>query len=217
MLCWNTVSDPLKRYLLRLMQADELRDFRLVGGTALSLYWGHRMSVDIDLFTDAQYGAVDFNAIENFLKENFAYVDGEFGANPGMGRSYLIGDDQDNAVKLDIYYAMDPFAEPPVEMDGVRMASTGEIVAMKVDVVSRGARKKDFWDLHQALEHYTVAGMMALHRRRFEWTHDEMLIRRNFIDFAEADDDLEPLCLLGKQWVFIKEDIEAELNKPSAD
>jgi hypothetical protein len=43
MLYWNTVKSLLKNSLLTLMAAEELKDFRLVGGTALSLYLGHRM------------------------------------------------------------------------------------------------------------------------------------------------------------------------------
>jgi len=39
--------------------------FRLVGGTNLSLLYGHRKSDDIDLFTDADYGSLDF---DSFLK-----------------------------------------------------------------------------------------------------------------------------------------------------
>jgi len=50
------------------MSANEFKDFRLVGGTALSLHLGHRMSADIDLFTDAAYGSVDLDAIEIFCK-----------------------------------------------------------------------------------------------------------------------------------------------------
>ncbi|SEP15655.1 nucleotidyl transferase AbiEii/AbiGii toxin family protein [Mucilaginibacter sp. OK283] len=62
MLHWNTVSVQLKQTLATLMQADVLKDHRLVGGTALSLYLGHRMSVDIDLFTDAgNYGKINYN------------------------------------------------------------------------------------------------------------------------------------------------------------
>jgi hypothetical protein len=57
MLYWNTVTGLLKETLLELMQATEFKDFRLVGGTALSLKFGHRMSDDIDLFTDAHYGS----------------------------------------------------------------------------------------------------------------------------------------------------------------
>jgi predicted nucleotidyltransferase component of viral defense system len=209
MFYWNTVNSLLKDCLLTLMEAEELKDFRLVGGTALSLYLGHRMSVDIDLFTDANYGSVDFNAIEVFLKNTFSHVDGEFGGNPGMGKSYLVGTDADNVIKLDLYYSMDPFFQNAIEEDSVRMATVEEIIAMKIDVVQRGGRKKDFWDLHELLNKYSITQMIDLHRRRFEWTHDEPLIQNNFTDFSSADLDLDPICLKNKEWIFIKEDIEA--------
>lgn len=209
MLYWNTVNSLLKTSLMTLMSADELTDFRLVGGTALSLYLGHRLSVDIDLFTDANYGSIDFDAIEEFLRKNFRHVDGEFGGNPGMGKSYLIGTDADNVIKLDLYYSMDPFFQDAIEEDGVRMATVEEIVAMKIDVVQRGGRKKDFWDLHELLNQYTITNMINLHKQRFEWTHDEPLIQNNLTEFSEADLDLDPICLKNKEWLFIKEDIEA--------
>lgn len=50
---WNTVSPLLQNVSMNLMKEDLLSNFRLVGGTALSLHIGHRMSVNIDLFTDA--------------------------------------------------------------------------------------------------------------------------------------------------------------------
>ena len=58
-----------------LMKEDLFKAFRLVGGTALSLQLGHRKSVDIDLFTEAEYGSVNFNSIEKYLKEQFSYID----------------------------------------------------------------------------------------------------------------------------------------------
>jgi hypothetical protein len=102
MLYWNTVNDILKNSLIKLMQFKEFIEFRLVGGPALSLHLRHRMSVDIDLFTDSPYRSIDFDRIEDFLKASFVYVDGIFGSNLGMGKSYLIGKDKDNAVKLDV-------------------------------------------------------------------------------------------------------------------
>jgi len=208
MLYWNTVSDLLRESLLKLMMADELKEFRLVGGTGLSLHLGHRMSVDIDLFTDSPYRSIDFKVIEAFLIANFDYVTGDFGGNPGIGKSYLIGTHAKNVVKLDIYYSMDPFFQEPMETEGVRMATIEEIIAMKIDVVQRGGRKKDFWDLHELLKRYSIAQMIALHQMRFEWTHDEDLIYRNLTDFNQANDDFDPLCLKNKEWEFIKEDIE---------
>ncbi|WP_429377683.1 nucleotidyl transferase AbiEii/AbiGii toxin family protein [Mucilaginibacter sp. UYCu711] len=194
------------------MAAEELKDFRLVGGTALSLYLGHRISVDIDLFTDVKYGTIDFDAIETMLKKTFGYVAGEFGGNPGMGKSYLVGTDAESVIKVDLYYAMDPFFQDLFYEDGVRMATVEEIIAMKVDVVQRGGRKKDFWDLHELLSRYPITAMIDLHKQRFEWTHDGPLITNNFTDFADADNDLNPICLKGKEWVFIKEDIEAAVT-----
>ncbi len=144
MLYWNTVSPLLKETLLILMQAEVLRPYRLVGGTALSLLVGHRMSVDIDLFTDAPYGSVDYNAIETYLKKTFNYVYGDFGNAPVNGKSYLVGEDAKNVVKLDLFYVNDPFMQDAIEEDNVRLATIEEIIAMKVDIVQRIGRKKDF-------------------------------------------------------------------------
>lgn len=135
MLHWNTVNNLLKDSLITLMQSSEFLEFRLVGGTALSLHLGHRMSVDIDLFTDAPYRSIDFSVIEDFLHASFGHVQGYFGGNPAMGKSYLVGSDRDHVVKLDIFYSMDPFFQPAISQDYIRMATIEEIIAMKVDVV----------------------------------------------------------------------------------
>lgn len=66
MLYYNTVSDLLKESLTKLMAAKVFESFRLVRGTALSLQLGHRTSIDIDLFSDAPYGSIDFKKIERF-------------------------------------------------------------------------------------------------------------------------------------------------------
>ncbi len=211
-LYWDTVNDLLKNSLVKLMEAPALANFRLVGGTALSLHLGHRISVDIDLFTDAPYDSIDFGKIEDFLRANFSLVDGDFGGKSGMGKSYLIGTDPDNLVKLDIYYSMDPFICEPVTEDSIRLASIDEIIAMKLDIFQRVGRKKDFWDLHELLNTWDIKNMLSLHRKRCEWTHDERLIIANLTDFSRADFDPDPICLLGKEWIFIKEDFEAAVK-----
>jgi len=213
MLHWNTITPQLKDTLITLMQADVLKEHRLVGGTALSLYLGHRMSIDIDLFTDAaNYGKIDYIAIEQYLKESFPYVSGDFGTEPVFGKSYLVGGDKDNVIKVDIYYASEPFFDKLIESDGIRLASVEEIIAMKLDVVQRGGRKKDFWDLHELLKQYSIAQMIALHAKGYEWTHKEEHIIQNFADFRQADEDFDPICLRGKEWAFIKEDFVEALN-----
>lgn len=79
---------------------------------------------------------------------------------------------------------------------------------MKVDIIQRGGRKKDFWDLHELLTDYDINTMIDLHSKRFEWTHDEALIVQNFTMFNDADLEPDPICLRNKEWAFITEDIE---------
>lgn len=193
------------------MRAKEFEAFRLVGGTSLSLQIGHRESVDIDLFSDLTYGSIDFNIIDSYLDKEFPYVDDIRELFPGMGKSYLIGKDKENAIKLDVYHT-DDFIRPLKIEDGIRMATIEEIIAMKLDVVQREGRKKDFWDLHELLSEHGVGKMLELHERRYPYSHHRNLILENFTNFDRADEDFDPICLRGKYWEFIKEDIKEAIE-----
>jgi predicted nucleotidyltransferase component of viral defense system len=206
MLHYNTITPLLNSILNDLMSAEVFKDFRLVGGTALSLHRGHRMSVDIDLFTDAEYGSVDFDAIDTFLRSNYSYVDTNNYDVIGMGKCYFIGDNQLNCIKLDLFYT-DKFIDKIILIDGLRLASIEEIIAMKMDVILRTGRKKDFWDIHELKDNYSISEMIALHKKRYPYTHDGEILKQKFIDFEDANGDFEPDCLKGKYWEFIKLDL----------
>ena len=206
MLHYNTVNELLKNNLVTLMNAPVFEKFRLVGGTALSLQIGHRESIDIDLFTDVDYGTINFDEIESYLKNTFKYVD-SLDVPPAFGKAYFIGVDKQSTIKLDIFYT-DSFIHPFIVTDEIRMATIEEIIAMKVDVIQRGGRKKDFWDLHDLIDTYSISDMLDLHQQRYPYTHDRELIIKNFTVFEQADDDLTPICFRGKYWEFIKEDLE---------
>ncbi|RZL46895.1 MAG: hypothetical protein EOO93_25535, partial [Pedobacter sp.] len=68
MLQYATVEPNTLRILKQLMLLKELDSFSLVGGTALSLYLGHRISVDIDLFSVEKF---ENRAIIEVLERNF--------------------------------------------------------------------------------------------------------------------------------------------------
>ncbi len=203
---YNTVNDLLKNSLMTLMKSSVFESFRLVGGTALSLQLGHRLSVDIDMFSDASYGAIDFKVIDEFIEKAFPFHHHFSNLDPAIGKSYHIGTDKDNVVKLDVYYT-DDFIQAPLIENEIRMATTEEIIAMKMDVVQRVGRKKDFWDLHELLPQYHLSSMLSLHQQRYPYTHDKALLLQNLSNFELADDDFDPICLRGKYWAFIKEDI----------
>ncbi len=210
-LYWNTVTPLLKSILLQLLACDLFDSFRLVGGTSLSLQLGHRMSVDIDLFTDAAYGSIDFGAINRYLRMSFPYFSASDGGNVGLGTAYFIGNSEADCIKLDLYYT-DQFIQPALEIGGIRMATIEEIIAMKVDIVQRGGRKKDFWDLHELIDIYPPEKMVQFHEQRYPYGHDKQLILAQFLNFSIADDDFEPICLRGKFWEVVKWDITKSLG-----
>ncbi|MEI6577444.1 MAG: nucleotidyl transferase AbiEii/AbiGii toxin family protein [Bacteroidota bacterium] len=205
-LSYDTVSLLLLNVLKTLMFAKEFESFRLVGGTALSLQKGHRESHDIDLFTAAEYGSVNFEAIKAFLRSTYAYVDTSDYKIIGMGTSYYVGNDKNDCIKLDLFYT-DPFIEDAACIDGIRMATIGEIIAMKLDVVSRIGRKKDFWDIHELTGDYSMEEMLGFHQKRYPFFHERELIIRKLSDFTQANDDFDPICLKGKHWEIIKLDL----------
>jgi hypothetical protein len=95
------------------------------------------------------------------------------------------------------------------------MASIEEIIAMKLDVVLRGGRKKDFWDLHYFLESIPIDKMISFFQKRYPYNDDFSKIKPMIVDFAAADLDFEPNCLLSKNWELIKIDfIEKVLERP---
>ena len=210
-LYWNTVSPLLKKILIELMQEELFLPFRLVGGTALSLQIGHRMSVDIDMFTDADYGSIDFDKIRTFLKNNYDFYSTSPVEIVAFGTYFKIGYSKANCIKLDLYYT-DPYIDAIQEVSTIRMATVPEIIVMKLDVILRGGRKKDFWDLHYFLDKYSIDEMISFFEKRYPYNDDFVKIKEMLVNFDAADLDFDPNCLLDKSWEMIKIDFAEKLN-----
>ena len=208
----NTISDLLWNSLNTIMNIEEFNDFRLVGGTSLSLQLSHRESTDIDLFTDVDYGSIDFNKLEKILIQTFPYVEAVFKGDVAMGTSFFIGNHEKDAVKLDLFYT-DPFVFPPIQYDNIRLSSIEEITAMKLEVIAQGGRKKDFWDLHELLEKFTLDQMIHFYLKRYPYSLSKKELLARIIDFSEAEDDFLPNCYKDKDWENIKLDFIELIEK----
>lgn len=201
----NTVSNLLWVSLKTLMNTKEFETFRIVGGTSLSLQLGHRESIDIDLFTDAEYGSLDFDILETKLQELFPYVDAATDTEVGMGKSYFIGNSTSDLVKLDLFYT-EPFVFPVLIVDEVRFASIEEVAAMKLEVVASNGRKKDFWDIHELLEKFEINTLFAYYLKRYPYSASREDLIEKLVDFEIADDEFTPNCYKDKDWDIIKLD-----------
>ena len=177
-LYYNTVSTPLLSILRRLMSAEVLNDFRLVGGTALALQRGHRMSVDIDLFTDLDYADMPVAAMREYLEKEFPIHKGTESMDmPANGYHIFLSEGQEPPIKVDFFYT-EPFIFPAIEEDGLRIADQREIAAMKLGVIGNQIyRQKDYWDVHDLLEDYSLSEMIqwALQRDPYSFTKEDII------------------------------------------
>jgi len=177
-LFYNTVSTPLLSILRRLMSAEVLNDFRLVGGTALALQRGHRMSVDIDLFTDLDYADMPVADMKNYFEKEFPVHRGTESMDmPANGYHIFLSEGQEPPIKVDFFYT-EPFIFPAIEEDGLRIADQREIAAMKLGVIGNQIyRQKDYWDVHDLLEDYSLSEMIqwALQRDPYSFTKEDII------------------------------------------
>jgi len=177
-LYYNTVSTPLLSILRRLMSAEVLNDFRLVGGTALALQRGHRMSVDIDLFTDLDYADMPVADMRKYLEKEFPVHRGTESMDmPANGYHIFLSEGQEPPIKVDFFYT-EPFVFPAIEEDGLRIADQREIAAMKLGMIGNQIyRQKDYWDVHDLLEDYSLSEMIqwALQRDPYSFTKEDII------------------------------------------
>lgn len=134
---FETVEKSTLELLKKLMSDSQLDNFLLVGGTALALRLGHRMSIDIDLFSSQSFVAdqitnhlrLHYNLQLDFIAENT--IKGEI-----------------NNVAVDLIAHQYPWIDNPEEINGIRVAGFSDIAAMKLNAISGdGTRLKDFTDI----------------------------------------------------------------------
>ena len=209
----TNIASPLLLDCLRKIMANKaFDDLYLVGGTALALQRGHRISIDIDMFTNALYGEMKTDEIKKALVEMFPYVDRlERLDETLMVYSLFVGNSSDDCVKLDICYDENPIF-PIVDIEGIRMLSEKDIAAMKLNAIAQDKqRKKDFWDIHDLLETYSIEDMVSFALKRFPWSLTLDNIIDGFKRLPLLNDYSEIRCLKGKYWEFIVEDLMEQI------
>ena len=208
----NIASPLLLECLRKIMTNKAFDNHYLVGGTALALQRGHRISIDIDMFTNALYGEMNTGELKKALVEMFPYTENlERLDETLMVYSLYVGNSSDDCIKLDICYDDSPIF-PLVHIDGIRMVSEKDIAAMKLNCIAQDRqRKKDFWDIHDLLETYSIEDMVSFALKRYPWTLTLDKIINGFKRLPSLNDYTEIRCLKGKYWEFVVEDLIEEI------
>jgi len=162
--------------LISLQEKPYLEGFYLVGGTALSLYLGHRKSIDIDLFSN--FGFDTSQLIEN-LQQDFDFE--IFGTAINILKGSI------NQVKIDLIAHRYPNINRPLRIDNISLLSIQDILAMKLNAIATsGQRSKDFIDIYFALNEFDLEDMLDFYKRKYKQSN-VVHVLKSLIWFGDVD------------------------------
>ena len=194
MLHLTTVSKTLLNIIQTISQKEEFSAFRLVGGTALSLYLGHRVSIDADFFTEKPF---DKKLIEIELRKIFPNIE-KIGETT-YGFTWLY----DN-VKIDLYDWNVPFINPPFEEHSMRLASIEDIGAYKLEAVVGRKTEKDFRDLAELLNHFSFAQLLDFYKKKYPYSEIKIVLEHLAL-FNQVPEESDIELLKAISWTEIKQ------------
>lgn len=181
MLQTRTIEPRTFGLLKKLMARPELAPFYLVGGTALALQIGHRISIDLDFFSPTPF---DKNKLLDALR-----IDFEVSVESESGSMLLTFIDD---IKVDFVRMSYPILFSPLEIDGVRMLEMRDIAPMKLKAVTQRGSKKDFFDLYFLLECLSLEEILRLFQEKFS-QETIFHVLKSLTYFEDADKQADPL------------------------
>lgn len=201
MLHTATVHPATLALLKQIMTLPDFQQFNLVGGTSLSLQIGHRISIDLDLFTEREY---DNSIVLKALKP-LGHVETIVDKPPFL---QVRLDD----VKLDFLKFPYSFIQDYVEVEGIRLVSIENIAVMKLMAIARRGVKKDFIDLYFILQRYSLLELVQLFEAKLP-NVDMFHILKSLTYFGDADPDADPKMLIDVSWATIKKSISKKTQE----
>lgn len=137
---------------------ESIKPYILAGGTALAMQLGHRKSEDLDFMmwriSKKDKPEVNWTSIEKELKEKVGEIE----------NFNMLGFDQVEfvvkGVKLSFYVSDNycPVSEPVSYLVNIRLADVYSIMAMKMEVMLRRMKMRDYYDIYSILkENYDIS------------------------------------------------------------
>ena len=138
-------------------QLECIKPYILCGGTALAIQIGHRKSEDLDFMmwriSKTEKPEVNWNAIERELKEKIGEIE----------NFNMLGFDQVEFVVKGVKFSffvsdnLSPVTAPTEYLGNIRLADIESIMAMKMEVMLRRMKFRDYYDIYCMLrEDYSI-------------------------------------------------------------
>ncbi len=198
----ETVEKSTLDLLEKLQSHRKLENFTLVGGTALALHFGHRVSIDLDLFSEKEF---DSEQLSSILQKDFSFRETFRMSNTLMG--FIDG------VKVDVITHPYKNIAPVIIYGKIRIASVNDIAAMKVNAIyNSGKRVKDFIDVYFLLKEKSMSEIVECFKQKYSFTNPTpAFLSLGYFEDVLLDDWPRIFTEKNLKWDTVKNKILSEL------
>jgi predicted nucleotidyltransferase component of viral defense system len=197
----ETLNKKQFSVLRKLVSVIQRKDFYLGGGTALALYFGHRVSEDLDWFTSNQMGDAMVLA-QSLRSEKVNFVTQQTA--PGTLHGSISG------VRVTFLEFKYPLLKTPTQWKevGCTLASLEDLACMKLSAIAQRGARKDFCDIYAlGTEQFSLKAMVDLYREKFS-VQDISPVLYGLAYFDDAESERMPKMLWDVKWVDVKKTIQ---------
>lgn len=210
---WDVLTGEAGSVLELLARQPWIRGFYLAGGTGLALQLGHRISVDMDLFT-----ATDPLSFETRLR----MVSGLVGT---IGHEHVLVDQETDGtlgvhihgVGVSFFHYPYPLVAPLVPiLAELQVASPEDIGLMKIAAIIGRGSKRDFLDLYFVTRNIPLERLLEMGSTKFPQVRDfGAQAVRALVYFEDAESQRMPKMLRRTTWKAVKEYFVREVRQLS--
>ncbi|MBU6325323.1 MAG: nucleotidyl transferase AbiEii/AbiGii toxin family protein [Bacteroidetes bacterium] len=183
-----------------LSELTSMQDFALAGGTALALLTGHRISIDLDFFTNTTPDT-DF-----ILEQLESWSEKEVLLHRKNSTLLL----QIRGVKVDIIRHAYPVLDPIISEAPIRLYGLRDIAAMKLNALASRGAKKDFIDLFFLMKQFSLEELLQAFCSKYQ-QHEIQFILKSLLYFDDADKEVDPVMITPVPWPSVKAEISRQV------
>lgn len=197
------LSKSTSKNLELLAKLIQIKNFYLAGGSACALHFGHRLSFDLDFFTETSFDQSNLaDSINNLNK----FIVLEIVKDTLLGRL--------NNEKVSFFYYRYPLLKPAIIWKGINIISTYDLAAMKLEAISGRGRKRDFIDLYFICKNISLEQTLELYEKKYKALSNNLRhLLNSLVYFDDAEKDDMPKMLKKVSWEEVKKFFQDQVIK----
>jgi len=202
---FESVLAGVSRESLNFLAASPfLNQFYLADGTGCALHLGHRISEDLDFFSETSFSLI---GIRRVLQKFGTFITDYSDSQTLVGRF--------NTTKVGFFQYPYPLVQNTQVYEKVQVASIEDIGCMKIDTISSRGKKRDFVDLYFILKSRNTGLRQLFDFFELKYragSHNVYHILKSLVYFDDAENDPDPHMIVEFSWDDLKRFFEHQVT-----